>query len=185
VPKEEVFIGALGTVHLRRLPDIVAAARRRYAGDGAALDAVLAARAAKKAARQEAERVAAAAYMDGGPVPDKWQRRNELQAKVQAWIEEHTELKKMLEAEEGYVYAKRRKQLRQQACVQWVQRKYGGDAAAAAKGPEVAAAGEAARTLAGSLRGLMRARAADEEWMLQLELQYPDGPPEEWLEDMP
>jgi hypothetical protein len=159
VPKEEVFIGALGTAHLRRLTDIVAAARRRYAGDGAALAAALAARAAKKAARGEAEGAAAAAARAGeSPAPNKWKRREAIKEQVQAWIEEHTELKKMLEAEARTPNYKRREQLRKDACVEWVERKYGGDAAAAAKGPEVAAAGEAARTLGQSLRGLMRAR---------------------------
>ena len=73
-------------------------------------------------------------------------------------MEENTQIQALRDAHPGCLNASERKGLRSKALVAWVQDRFGGDVAAACASPEVLGAGAAARSLASSLRTLMRMR---------------------------
>lgn len=150
IPKTSVNIfETLGNMHLRSLPRVVAAARLRHAGAASALASVLGKRKERKAEREK----------DAPTYQERHAARTAQQDALQGWVEEHTLLKQILAAQGGYLNNKKRRALRAKACLDWVQGNYEGNVAAACAGPEVQGAGPIARSVAGMLRGVMRAHS--------------------------
>jgi hypothetical protein len=153
----------LGTMKLRPLAALAAAARARYATSDA-LDAELAARAEAKQARADAEREREEAAPGGraGARAARRAAKAEAAAQVAAWVSANTNYDALAAgvAAISAAYVRRRveAQLRVQAVASWVFRHHRGDVAAAAAAVVSAPSG---RAIAAMIRGVMRAHGQE------------------------
>jgi hypothetical protein len=91
--------------------------------------------------------------------------RDENKALLSQWIEENTAFTALNEeatALHSYLNAKRKKAVRKQAVVTWVQEVHGGDPTAACK-CEAVQTSECKKALMGMIRGMWKARAKNDE----------------------